>query len=306
MPIPKPKDGETEDDFISRCMSNDTMKEEYPDNDQRLAICFQQWKDKDKKSLLVAQPERRYSGQVEIRLKEPNGDGEESNAITGYAAVFNKWSEDLGFFKEQIAPGAFKKTIAENDIRALINHDPNLILGRTRNKTLKLWEDDKGLGYEVELPETSYAQDLKESIKRKDITQNSFGFQTLRDEWSEDGKKRTLHEVKLYDVSPVTFPAYKQTTVKMRLQEVGIDYEALNMALIRADRGVIMDSDVDLIRSTIEILTQYVPDVIAAAPLTEIVEDPEHPAAEEAPELVSTLIRARITNMRIKKILARR
>jgi len=306
MPMPKPKKDETQDEFIERCMSNEAMKEDYPDNDQRLAVCFQQWKDKDKKSLLsIGQPERRYFGDIEIRLKEPE-DGEESNAITGYAAVFNKWSEDLGFFKERIIPGAFKKTISENDIRALINHDPNLIIGRTRNKTLKLWEDDKGLGFECKLPDTSYAKDLRESIKRKDITQNSFGFQTLRDDWSEDGKKRDLIEAKLSDISPVTFPAYKQTIVKMRLQEVGIDYEVLNMALIRADRGVIMDSDVDLIRSTIEILNQYVPDVIAAAPLTEIVEDPEHPAAEEAPELVSTLIRARITNTRIKNILARR
>jgi len=304
MPIPtQPKSGETQDDFIARCMSNDTMKEEFPDNDQRLAVCFQKWRDKDKKSLIMPQVERRINDSLEIRLKDE--EDEESNVITGYAALFNKWSEDLGMFKEQIAPGTFKKTIAENDIRALINHDPNLIIGRTKNDTLQLWEDKKGLGYEVELPDTSYANDLKTSIRRKDITQNSFGFQTLKDEWSEDGKKRTLHEVKLFDVSPVTFPAYKQTNVKMRLQELGIDYETLNMALIRVDRGVVMDSDVDLIRSTIEILRQYVPEVVAE-PIIEVVEDPEHSAPEQEPELIATLIRTRITNMRIKKILSRR
>ena len=306
MPLPKPKDGESQDDFISRCMSNDTMKEDYTDNDQRLAVCFSQWKNKDKKGMDIEEMrgivERRYFSDIDIRLADE--DAEESNAITGYAAIFDKWSEDLGFFKEKIAAGAFHKTIKENDIRALINHDPNLVIGRTKNKTLKLWEDDEGLGFEVKLPDTSYAKDLRESIKRKDITQNSFGFQTVEDEWSPDGKRRTLHEVRLFDVSPVTFPAYKQTTVKMRLMEIGIDYEALNVALVRASRGVITNSDVDLIESTIKILTQYLPS--AAEPSAAEVELPGHSAPEMEPELVSTLIRARLANLRIRQFLSRR
>ena len=297
MPIPKPKTGETQDEFIERCMSNETMKEEYPDNDQRLAICFQKWKDKSKKSF-SGNAERRYSQDAEMRIKEDEGDG---NTLVGYAAVFNKYSDDLGWFKEKIQKGAFSKTIVDGDIRALINHDPNLILGRTKNKTLKLWEDDKGLGYEVKLPDTSYALDLKESVKRKDITQNSFGFQTIQDKWSTDGKKRVLLEAKLFDVSAVTFPAYPQTSVKLRLHEIGIDFDALNLAIIRAERGVVTNSDVDLFHSTIEILNRYIP-VVEEPPIV-VVDDPEHSEDLKEPELISTQIKVRLADMIIKKYL---
>jgi len=258
--------------------------------------------------------ERRYFSATEVRLK----DDAESNAITGYAAVFDKWSEDLGFFKEKIEPGAFGRTIKNADVRALINHDPNLIIGRTKNDTLRLWEDDKGLGYEVDLPNTSYASDLRESISRRDITQNSFGFQTVQDEWSDDGKRRTLLEVKLFDISPVTFPAYRQTNVKIRLQEMGIDYDGLGAALLRSARGVIMDSDVELLRSTIQILSASMPD--NADPLavvtdpghsseddpSAVVDDPEHLALVTDSDLASTLIRVRLVELKLRKHLTRR
>jgi len=260
--------------------------------------------------------ERRYITATELRLKD---DDDESNAITGYAAVFNSWSEDLGFFKEKIEPGAFNRTIKNGDVRALINHDPNLIIGRTKNGTVRLWEDDRGLGFEVDLPETSYAKDLRESIKRKDITQNSFGFQTVRDSWSDDGKRRTLQEVTLFDISPVTFPAYKQTNVKMRLQHIGIDYDGLCGALIRSARGVIIDSDSELLRSIINILSTYVP--VRADPLavdqsdsghspagdpSAEIDDPEHSTAVEEPDFASTLIRVRLAEMKLRKQLHRR
>ena len=305
MPLPKPIADETQDDFIDRCMASDEMNEEFPDQDQRLAVCFQRWKDKEKKS---AEPgemsafERRFFAEAEIRLVDENA---ESAAITGYAAVFNSWSEDLGFFKEKIAQGAFAKSVKDGDVRALINHDPNLIIGRTRNRTLRLWEDDKGLGFEVKLPDTSYAHDLRESIKRKDITQNSFGFQTVVDEWSTDGKRRTLHEVRLFDVSPVTFPAYKQTSVKLRLRELGIDYDTLGLALIRSTRGIVLNSDIDLIRSTIQILGAYVPNP-AEPPAAAVSDGPGHSAPEVEPELVSTLIRARLAEHMLRQNLRRR
>ncbi len=258
--------------------------------------------------------ERRYFSAAEVRLK----DDDESNAITGYAAVFDKWSEDLGWFKEKIEPGAFARTIKNADVRALINHDPNLIIGRTRNSTLRLWEDDKGLGYEVDLPETTYANDLRESISRRDITQNSFGFQTVEDEWSEDGKRRTLIEVKLFDISPVTFPAYKQTNVKIRLQKMGIDYDGLGAALLRSACGVIMNSDIELLRSTIQILSASMPDI--ADPLavvgdpghssdddpSAVVNDPEHLAPAEDPDFVSTWIREALVTEASKKHFTRR
>lgn len=152
---------------------------------------------------------------VELRVAE---DGK-SPVITGYAAVFGQWSEDLGGFRETIAQGAFAKTIQESDVRALWNHDANYPLGRNKAGTLRLKEDKKGLAIEIDPPNTQWASDLLESIRRGDVDQMSFGFQTIRDKWDSDDKnavKRELQEVRLFDVSPVTFPAYPQTTVAVR------------------------------------------------------------------------------------------
>ena len=290
MPIPKPKTGESQDAFISRCMS--AIADEYDDNDQALAICFQKWRDKDKKSIDLTIERRIFDGEFRALADQ--------STVEGYAAVFDEESEPIfGSFIEVIAHGAFRKTIKENDIRALINHDPNLILGRTTNETLRLKEDKKGLKYEVDLPDTTYARDLKESILRGDITQNSFGFQTVKDEWSKDGKTRTLREVRLYDISPVTFPAYPQTSLQMRLQDIGIDYEALNVAVIRINRGIILNSDVDLIESTIEILEQCLPKTEEP-----VVED--HSDADEEPNLEFTLVQARVARLHARQILGRR
>ena len=146
--------------------------------------------------------------------------------LTGYAAVFNRLSEDLGGFREKIAPGAFSKTIKESDIRALFNHDPNFVLGRTKNNTLSLMEDDRGLRVSIKPPDTTWARDLQLSIQRKDIDQMSFGFRVLRDKGEEVETDKegnivvTLKEVRLFDVSPVTFPAYPQTKISARWLEV--------------------------------------------------------------------------------------
>ena len=132
--------------------------------------------------------------------------------------MFDRLSEDLGGFRERIAPGAFEATLAEDDIRALINHRDEYVLGRNRADTLRLAEDDEGLSVRIEPPETSYARDLVASIERGDISGMSIGFRTITDEWHlEDGEPvRTLKAVRLYDVSPVTFPAYAATDVALR------------------------------------------------------------------------------------------
>jgi HK97 family phage prohead protease len=290
MPLPKPGPGEKQDKFIDRCMDMDLMNEDYPDDKQRLAVCFSQWK-KGQKSGDDVMIERRNVEDVEYRFKD-----EEGNTLTGYAARFGVWSEDLGFFKEKIDPGAFKKTIKENDVRALFNHDPNMILGRTKNNTLELWEDEKGLGFNVNLPATTYASDLKESIRRRDITQNSFGFQTVADEWSKDGSKRTLTEVRLFDISPVTFPAYKQTNVKLRFLELGVDWEELRVAISRFEEGIITDRDQDLILTTIEILKRYLKE---SEPVAE-----DHSEADPEPTIVSpdpvTQLKVKIAQMRTR------
>jgi len=143
----------------------------------------------------------------------------ENKKIIGYASVFNQWSEDLGYFKEKVKRGAFKKTIQEADVRALFNHDPNFVLGRNKSGTLELEEDKKGLKIEIDPPDTQWARDLLVSMERGDINQMSFGFKTIKDKWDESDPKeitRELLEVELFDVSPVTYPAYPQTSAQVR------------------------------------------------------------------------------------------
>jgi HK97 family phage prohead protease len=155
--------------------------------------------------------------------------------IEGYAAVFNQWSEILGMFKERIRAGAFKKTIKEADVRALFNHDPNYVLGRKKAGNLDLAEDSQGLHFRVKPPNGNWAKDLLESIQRGDIDQASFGFGVVRDEWDrqKDPAERELLEVKLYDVSVVTFPAYPQTSVAARAHLGSFGGSPVPVAMIR-------------------------------------------------------------------------
>lgn len=166
--------------------------------------------------------ERRTFGLMEFRLDKPD---DKKPVIRGYAAMFERFSEDLGGFREKIAAGAFAKAV-KDDVRALWNHDPNYVLGRTKAKTLRLKEDKDGLAIEIDTPDTQWARDLLVSIDRGDVSQMSFGFRVVKDEWNKQNTKmpeRTLLEVRLFDVSPVTFPAYPQTSVAVRdyLQSLG-------------------------------------------------------------------------------------
>lgn len=165
--------------------------------------------------------ERRTITLKELRVIEANVDPQTEPAIEGYASVFDSWSEELGGnspFREKVVKGAFEETIQNDDIRALFNHDPNYVLGRNKAGTLTLEEDEKGLKVRIVPPDTQWAKDLLVSIKRGDITQMSFGFTVILDRWSyEDNLDvRELLKVKLFDVSPVTFPAYAQTECGIR------------------------------------------------------------------------------------------
>lgn len=144
---------------------------------------------------------------------------DQSKKIVGYAAVFNSSSQDLGGFTEIIRKGAFAKTIQESDVRALWNHNDDVVLGRTKSGTLTLSEDDQGLRIEIDPPDTQAARDLMALIGRGDIDQMSFAFRAVRDAYTKRGDGsilRELLEVRLYDVSPVTYPAYEETTVNLR------------------------------------------------------------------------------------------
>jgi len=155
--------------------------------------------------------------------------------IVGHAAVFNQWSEDLGGFREQIAPGAFAEAINADDVRALFNHDTNQVLGRNRSKTLTLLEDSRGLMSEIILPDTQLARDLEALMKRGDINQMSFAFSIDQDgqTWKKVGEgpwERTITKVsRLYDVSVVTFPAYPQTDAAVRAMRALEDAAAHDM-----------------------------------------------------------------------------
>lgn len=156
----------------------------------------------------------------EIRINESDG----GTCIEGHAAVFDSWSETLGGifpFKEKVRKGAFAESIGRDDIRALFNHDPNYVLGRNRAGTLELVEDDVGLRVRITPPDTSWARDITMSIRRGDISQMSIGFVVEDDEWSsKDGiDTRELKKVRLFDVSPVTFPAYTATDVGVRAMQ---------------------------------------------------------------------------------------
>lgn len=140
--------------------------------------------------------------------------------IVGHAAIFNSLSEDLGGFREKIAPGAFAEAIGRDDVRALWNHDANFVLGRVRAGTLTMREDERGLAVEIDPPDTQWARDLLVSMARGDVTQMSFGFRVERGgqtwEKTDTGSVRTITRASLFDVSPVTYPAYTDTDVAVR------------------------------------------------------------------------------------------
>lgn len=145
-------------------------------------------------------------------------DGENNLYIEGYFAVFNSNYILWEGASESVAPGAFKNTL-DGDIRALIDHETRLVLGRTTAGTLELREDDKGLWGRIQInPNDSDAMNLYERVKRGDVNQCSFGFDIIAEETEFEGENIhwTIKEVRLYEVSVCTFPAYQETSVDAR------------------------------------------------------------------------------------------
>ena len=224
MPIPDPKKYKNRDEYVEACMS--AIGDEYDDKDQALAICFDKWKKKEKKSMDTS-IERRYTPHdvAEIRIQTKGG---KATKLVGYFAKFGKRSGNLGGFVEIIERGFFKDALEGSDIVDLFNHDPNYVLGRESAGTLKVWEDKIGLRYECKIPDTQTIRDLVLSpIERGDIKGNSFGFRVKPngDDWGEDENGlaiRTLRAggcAEIIDGSQVTFPAYPDTQVALRSLE---------------------------------------------------------------------------------------
>jgi HK97 family phage prohead protease len=175
----------------------------------------------------------------EEKEKEESDDDETDEArdgpgtIEGYAAVFHAegdpgteyelFSDEGVKAIERIAPGAFRDAIERpDDCRALFNHEPDQLLGRTASGTLRVEEDERGLKYSIDLPDTQAGRDTAELVARGDITGSSFGFVVDRQTWSEQASEdggptvatRTIESVRLLDVGPVTYPAYSGTEAK--------------------------------------------------------------------------------------------
>lgn len=151
---------------------------------------------------------------IELRAE---GDG---MTFTGYAAVFDKWSEDLGGFRERIRPGAFTKTLGEKRaVKMFWNHNADIPLGSTR-ANLSLTQDDRGLLARAELPDTTHGRDMATLVRDGIVDSMSFGFQVIKDAWDKEDTSRAereLIEVRLWEVSPVTgWPAYPATSASVR------------------------------------------------------------------------------------------
>jgi len=160
------------------------------------------------------------SFESDCAIEEREIDGVNKKIVTGYAAVFNKESRDLGGFTEILSPECFENCDL-SDVAALFNHDPNLVLARKFNDsgTLSLQIDERGLKYTFELPKHHIGAMLEESIKRGDVLHSSFAFTIKSDKWEkiEERVIRIITSInKLYDISPVLSPAYYATTVTMR------------------------------------------------------------------------------------------
>ena len=190
--------------------------------------------------------EIRFTKHVEIRVHTEGG----QQKITGYAAVFDSLSEDLGNFRETIKHGTFKRALAEGqDVRGLVDHDSSKIIGRTAAGTMALTEDDKGLQYEIDVADTTAGRDIVESIKRGDVSGSSFAFTVVADNWrTEDGQEiRELTDVDLFDVGPVAFPAYPATVTEASFRSLRNhmrpNLERFRTRLDTAKRYVVVSKD---------------------------------------------------------------
>lgn len=216
----------------------------------------------DARSKMAKKIERRT---YKVRNVETRKEEDGKMRLSGYAALFNEESVPLPY-REVIAPGAFRKTLSETpDVRLLINHE-GLPLARTKNDTLVLTEDDIGLKFEAELPETTEARDLYTLIQRGDVDQMSFAFRVIRQKYNEDRTQRTLVEVGLEggDVSVVTYPAYEKTNVEAREQlraalqalKDGRDISPEAMLLLQSVFSDMTEGH-ELIMKAVEVMTEF-------------------------------------------------
>lgn len=206
---------------------------------------------------------------LELRVDGDTG----APTVEGYAAVFNSLSEvlfewDAGKFREKIKPGAFARSLREQNVQLLVEH-ADLPLATTAARTLELREDDHGLYFRSVLDASDPdVQRLIPKIRRGDMNKCSFGFVPMREKWDETTKPRTrvLQDVKLIDVSIVARPAYPATEAKVRriLAEDGLDAEWIAELLVRIRQGLpLEEDDVLTMRRLVEICQRQLQDMAA-------------------------------------------
>ncbi len=218
MPLPKPKEGETQDEFMERCMADKTMVSEYPDEKQRYAVCMVQFKEGGERKLETAKKEIRLA---EIRALEPIEGQENEMIVEGRAIVYDSptvmYELDGIKYYEVITRGALDGADLK-DVPFKYNHsDAVMVMARTRNKTLELIPDDQGLLIRAKLANTTAGRDLYELIRRGDIDKMSFAFTVAEESYDKDIRTRKiLRFKKIWDVSAVDTPAYSDTFISAR------------------------------------------------------------------------------------------
>lgn len=219
---------------------------------------------------------RTFNAEVtEIRATE----GGEGMTFGGYAWKYDSPSLPLGHgFTERIAPGAFTRSLKSRaEIRAYVNHDDTLLLGSRRAGTLRIDDRTDGGWVEIDLPDTTWGRDIRTLIERGDIGAKgnggmSFGFATVKDEWSEDGSERTLLAAKLFEVSIVTAnSAYMSTTAQMvrklgpLAQRTATDVDELGEAMTALQAGELSEAQAHLLRNVVDQVAPQ-PEAPASAP----------------------------------------
>ena len=172
---------------------------------------------------------RQVSTEVQLRARADGG-----QVIEGYSPVYDRMSDDLGGFVEVIERGAASRRISADDIFGLFNHDPSAVLGRSRPgaaaNTMRLAEDDRGVHYEIDVPDTTLGRDVVTSIERGDITGASFAFTVLEDrlEATDQGYplRRIISLRQMFDTGPVTYPAYPDADAGTRRRSLMLEAHA--------------------------------------------------------------------------------
>ena len=242
---------------------------------------------------MMARPkERRYLALDEVELRA-DGDGLE---LTGYGAVFNAETVIWDAWRESVEQGAYAKTIQEGDIRALFNHERGIVLGRNRAGTLQLSEDDRGLHAIISAPDNEWGRPVRDAIQRRDVTGMSVLFTTVKNEWVRGSRaegvlpKRIIREAQLFDVGPVTFPAFPDTSISARsdgaADEDNIDIILEARALVRCARFgmALTQADSALLRDAVKLLESRI--MIEPEPDVEPDADGHHSDSEPEPGTV--------------------